>query len=321
MILLTGGAGFIGSCFLKFLNDNGFFDIIVVDHLSKSEKWKNLVGKKFIDYYNKDEFLYFFESKKFTNIKFDAIFHLGACTNTYESNVDYLISNNFRYSVRLAQYAAEKDIRFVYASSAATYGAGELGYDDNLVFELKPLNPYGYSKYLFDCWVVKNGLDKQFVGLKFFNVYGPNEYHKGEMASMVFKSFNQVRGTGKIKLFKSNHPEFSDGEQKRDFIYVKDVVSLIWLVFEKGLAGIYNIGTGKARSWNSLAFAVFSCLGVNPGIEYIDIPKELEQQYQNFTQAKMDKLISKVGNFEFTSLEDGVSDYINNFLLKDWKYM
>lgn len=321
MILLTGGAGFIGSCFLKFLNEKGFDDIIVVDHLSTGEKWKNLVGKKFLDFYNKDDFLNFFDSKKFTSLKFDVIFHFGACTNTFESDVDYLIQNNFKYSIKLAQFAAEKDIKFIYASSAATYGAGELGYDDNLVFELKPLNPYGFSKYLFDCWVVSNNLDKQFAGLKFFNVYGPNEYHKGEMASMVYRSFLQVQETGKIKLFKSKHPDFPDGEQKRDFIYVKDVVELVWKVFENNLTGIFNIGTGNARTWNSLALSVFNTLNIEPKIEYIDMPESIEKQYQYFTQAKMDKLLSKIGSFEFTSLEQGVNDYISNFLSKDWKYL
>ncbi|ROL58175.1 ADP-glyceromanno-heptose 6-epimerase [Bacteroidetes/Chlorobi group bacterium Naka2016] len=321
MILLTGGAGFIGSVFLNLLNDKGITDVIVVDHLSQNEKWKNLVGKKFVEYFNKDEFLNLFDTKKFTNFRFDAIFHFGACTNTYERNVDYLIENNFRYSIKLAQLAADKSIRFIYASSAATYGLGNNGYDDNLVFELQPLNAYGFSKYLFDCWVVVNGLLDQFTGLKFFNVYGPNEYHKGEMASMVYKSFLQVNQTGKIKLFKSNSPRYADGEQKRDFVYVKDVVNLVWKIYENGLTGIYNIGTGKARSWNSLANAVFKTLNLEPKIEYIDMPKELESQYQNFTEAKMDKLLSKIGDFEFTSLEDGVSDYINNYLLQDWKYL
>lgn len=321
MILLTGGAGFIGSCFLKHLNDNGFFDIIVVDHLSTSDKWKNLVGKKFLDYYNKEEFLNLFGTKKFTNFRFEAIFHFGACTNTYEKDVDYLVENNFKYSIKLAQFAADKGIRFIYASSAATYGSGNKGYDDDLIYELQPLNPYGFSKYLFDCWVVGNGLLDQFAGLRFFNVYGPNEYHKGEMASMVYKSFLQATNYGTIRLFKSNHPDFADGEQKRDFIYVNDVVNLVWKIFEKGLTGIYNIGTGNARTWNSLAFAVFKALKMTPHIEYIDMPKELENQYQNFTQAKVDKLLSKIGNFDFTSLEDGVEDYINNYLLKDWKYL
>ncbi len=321
MILVTGGAGFIGSCFLKFLNDKGIFDIIVVDHLSNTEKWKNLVGKKFEDYYNKDEFLNFFDSKRFTNINLDVIFHFGACTNTFESNVDYLIRNNFRFSIKLASYAAEKNIRFIYASSAATYGAGDFNFDDNLVYDLKPLNPYGFSKYLFDCWVASNGLIDEFAGLKFFNVYGPNEYHKGEMASMVYKSFLQVQKFGKIRLFKSNHPDYADGEQKRDFIYVKDVTNLVWKVYENSLKGIYNIGTGDARSWNSLAYSVFNALKISPCIEFVDMPAEIVNQYQNFTQAKMDKLLGKIGKFEFTPLEDGVYDYINNYLLREWKYL
>lgn len=321
MILVTGGAGFIGSCFLKFLNDKGISDIIVVDHLSNTEKWKNLVGKKFEDYYNKDEFLNFFDSKRFTNINLDAIFHFGACTNTFESNVDYLIHNNFRFSIKLARYAAEKNIRFIYASSAATYGAGDLDFDDNLVYDLKPLNPYGFSKYLFDCWVVGNGLIDEFAGLRFFNVYGPNEYHKGEMASMVYKSFLQVQKFGKIRLFKSNHPDYADGEQKRDFIYVEDVTNLVWKIYENNLKGIFNIGTGEARSWNSLAYSVFNALKISPCIEFVDMPAAIVNQYQNFTQAKMDKLLGKIGKFKFTPLEDGVYDYINNYLLREWKYL
>ncbi|MCX7879963.1 MAG: ADP-glyceromanno-heptose 6-epimerase [Ignavibacteria bacterium] len=320
MILLTGGAGFIGSTFLKLLNDNGIKDIIIVDRIGKTSKWKNLIGKRFYDFYHKDQFLQLFETKKFTNLRFDVIFHFGACTDTTETNMDYLLENNFKYSVKLAQFAAEKDIRFIYASSAATYGMGEKGYDDNLVFELVPLNPYGYTKYLFDCWVVQNSLDKTFVGLKFFNVFGPNEYHKEEMASMVYKAYNQAISKGKISLFKSTNPNFSDGEQKRDFIYIKDTLEIIWKIYNSNVAGIYNVGTGAARSWNELAFCVFKCLNLKPNIEYFDMPKDLYSQYQNFTQAKMDKLLSKLGEQKFTSLEDAIDDYINNYLVKDWKY-
>lgn len=321
MILLTGGAGFIGSCLLHLLNSKGIFDIIVVDHLANTDKWKNLVGKKFKNFFSKDEFILSLEYNKLNKLHFEAIFHLGACTNTFEKNLDYLIENNFRYSTKLAQFAAEKNIKFVYASSAATYGAGEKGYDDNLIHELTPLNPYGFSKYLFDCWVVSNGLQNEFTGLRFFNVYGPNEYHKGEMASMVFKAFIQVRSSGKVKLFRSNSPDFPDGEQKRDFIYVKDVVDLIWKIFESGQTGIFNIGTGKAQSWNTLARAVFKAMNLQPKIEYFDMPKEIESQYQNFTQANVEKLLSKIGDYKFTTLEEGVYDYINNFLLQDWKYL
>lgn len=320
MILLTGGAGFIGSCLLKILNDNGIYDVLVVDHLDFSDKWKNLVGKRFYDFLDKQQFYSLVENGKINRFPFETIFHFGACTNTVESNVDYLIENNYHYSIELARFAAEKGIRLIYASSAATYGMGELGYDDNIFFELRPLNPYGFSKYLFDCWVVQNKLDNSFVGLKFFNVFGPNEYHKGEMASMVFKAFNQVQSTGKIGLFKSNSPEFADGEQKRDFIYVKDVVNLVWKIYNTNISGIYNIGTGQARSWNELAFAVFRSLNKVPVIEYIDMPKELLDQYQNFTQAKMDKLFSIIGKYEFLSLEDSIDDYINNHLLIDWIY-
>mgnify|MGYP001070819285 CR=1 FL=1 len=320
MILLTGGAGFIGSCFLKILNDNGLEDILVVDHLGSSDKWKNLIGKKIYDYLDKQQFIYFLESGKVSKFPFQVIFHFGACTNTLESNVGYLIENNYHYSIKLARYAAEKNIRFIYASSAATYGLGSFGYDDDLVYELRPLNSYGFSKYLFDCWVVKNGLDKSFVGLKFFNVFGPNEYHKGEMASMVFKAFNQVRTIGKIRLYKSNDPKYSDGEQKRDFVYIKDVINIIWKIYKANVSGIFNIGTGKARSWNELATAVFNSLGVKSSIEYIDMPQDLYDQYQNFTQAKMDKLFSKIGKYEFLSLEDSVDDYIKNHLTKDWIY-
>lgn len=320
MILLTGGAGFIGSCFLKKLNDNGIKDVVIVDHLGKSNKWKNLVGKRFHSFFSKEEFLDFIVTKKFTNYKFDAIIHLGACTNTTETDLDYLMLNNFQYSVKLAELALQHDSRFIFASSAATYGLGELNYDDSLIFELKPLNPYGFSKYLFDCWVVENSLQSTFVGLKFFNVYGPNEYHKGEMTSMVYKAFIQVQHSNFIKLFKSTHPDYADGDQKRDFIYVFDVLNILWQLLNSKIGGIFNLGTGVARSWNELALSVFSALGKEPKIDYIEMPETLKPQYQNFTQAKMDKLCNFLGNINFTSLEDGINDYVHRFLLNNWKY-
>ncbi|MGQ9819597.1 MAG: ADP-glyceromanno-heptose 6-epimerase [Candidatus Kapaibacteriales bacterium] len=319
MILLTGGAGFIGSCFLKTLNDNGIKDVVIVDHLGRSNKWKNLVGKHFHSFFSKEQFLDLIKTKRLTNFKFNAIIHLGACTNTTETNLDYLIQNNFQYSVTLAELALHSNARFIYASSAATYGLGDLGYDDDLCFELKPLNPYGFSKYLFDCWVYENSLQSTFVGLKLFNVYGPNEYHKGEMSSMVFKAFNQVQNSGRIRLFKSIHASYADGEQKRDFIYVFDVLDILWKLLNSKIAGIFNLGSGVARSWNELALAVFSALQKEPIIDYIDMPDTLKPQYQNFTQAKMDKLRNALGALSFTSLEEGVFDYIQNFLLKDWK--
>lgn len=320
MILLTGGAGFIGSCFLGFLNKNGIKDIVIVDHLGKGSKWKNLVGKKFHSFFSKEQFLEIIEAKKFKSIKFEKIIHLGACTDTTEENLDYLIQNNFQYSVKLAQIALEQNARFIYASSAATYGLGELGYDDNLVFDLKPLNPYGFSKYLFDCWVYNNSLHSTFTGLKFFNVYGPNEYHKNEMSSMVYKSFLQIQRNETVKLFKSTHPDYNDGEQKRDFIYVFDVVEILWKLLNSNVSGIFNIGTGLARSWNDLAKAVFSALNLEPKIEYKDMPDSLKPQYQNFTQAKIDKLQSVIGKIDFFPLEKGITDYIQNYLLKSWKY-
>ncbi len=322
MIILTGGAGFIGSCFLKKLNDNGIFDVVIVDRLGSTEKWKNLVGKKFKIYYHKNEFFDILFNSKGNFGKIDAIVHLGACSSTTESDVDYVMSNNTRYSIRLAEYAAENDIKFIYASSAATYGDGTNGYSDRNIDNLKPLNPYGFSKHVFDQWVVENKLDESFTGIKFFNVFGPNEYHKGDMASMIFKSFNQIKNTGKVRLFKSNTSEFKDGEQKRDFIYVKDTTEVMWKMLEnKSRGGIYNLGTGTARTWNDLANAVFRALELEPNIEYVDMPDQLVDKYQNFTQAEMDKLNSSPFATEFTRLEDAIFDYVRNYLNKSFKYI
>jgi len=323
MILLTGGAGFIGSCFLKRLNDEGINDIIIVDSFRNSDKWKNLIGKKFIDIIHKEEILNFLDLSQEINsdLPFDTIIHLGACTDTTEKNMDYLFENNYKFSINLTTYAIEKNIRFIYASSAATYGDGQDGYNDNSIENLKPLNPYGFSKQLFDLWVHQNGLEKKVTGIKFFNVFGPNEYHKGEMASMVYKAYNQVKSTGKIRLFKSNSEQYADGEQKRDFIYIKDVVEVLWKILNNNkVKGIYNLGTGKARTWNSLANSVFSALGLKPNIEYIDMPEELKEQYQNFTQADIKKLKKTGCSVEFSSLEDSINDYVRNYLTKSWKY-
>ena len=318
MYILTGGAGFIGSCFLKLLNDKGIEDVIVVDNLGTTEKWKNLLGKKFINYVHKNQFFDKLATYKSDSIK--AIFHFGACSDTTEANVDYLLQNNYIFSWELAKYARNNNIRFVYASSAATYGIGDNGYSESVISELRPLNPYGYSKYLFDQRVVNNGFDEYFLGIKFFNVFGPNEYHKGNMASMVYKAFNQVMQTGKIRLFKSQNPKYADGESVRDFIYVKDAIEAVWKLFEGEHYGIFNLGTGKARSWNDLARTVFSAIGKPVNIEYFDMPKELVAQYQYFTQADMTKFHSVVPGFEFKSLENSVDDYINNYLKQSNKY-
>ena len=321
MILLTGGAGFIGSAFLRKLNDLGYNDIIVVDHLAESPKWKNLIGKNIVKYIPKEEL---FEAMKtdpiFSNL--DSIIHLGACSRTTERNVDYIIKNNYDFSIRLAEFANQNDIRFIYASSAATYGNGDEGYSDTVFHNLKPLNPYGFSKHLFDLWVINKKLDKKFVGLKFFNVFGPNEYHKDDMSSMVYKAYNQIKETHKVKLFKSNEDVYPDGGQMRDFVYIKDVCEIMAKILENNhIYGIYNIGTGVARSWNDLMTSVFKSLNMTPDIEYVEMPDSIKGQYQNFTQADLTKLNNKIKDFKFASLEDNVADYVQNYLEKEWQYL
>lgn len=310
MIILTGGAGFIGSCFLRKLNDEGINDILVVDHLGSSEKWKNLTGKKFVKYLNKFEFRNVILNRKL-DCKIDAIVHFGACSDTTERDADYILDNNYNYSIELAEFAAEKDIRFIYASSAATYGDGSNGYSDSNFDGLVPLNVYGMSKHLFDLWVIQKKLDKQFAGFKFFNVFGPNEYHKGKMASMIYKSYYQVLETGMVKLFRSNSQEFKDGEQKRDFVYIKDIADIIWdTLNDRKIGGIFNLGTSCARSWNDLANAVFAAMKREPNIQYIDMPDNLQRQYQNFTEADMSKLKAFIPDMKFASLEENAQDYI-----------
>ncbi len=325
MIVITGGAGFIGSCLVKKLNDYGLKDIIIVDSLGKSEKWKNLRGKQFHSFFHKNDFMENFLpiTDWVESYNIDTIVHLGACSETTESDVDYLMDNNYTYSRNLCDYCHSNDIRFIYASSAATYGDGNNGYDDYMFDSLMPLNPYGFSKSAFDMYVVNNNYDKfHSVGLKFFNVFGPNEYHKKSMISMVFKAYQQIKETGKVQLFKSNNKEFGDGQQMRDFIYVKDCVNIIRkLIFMPDVKGIFNIGTGKARSWNDLANSVFAAMGKHPIIEYIDMPDNLSGQYQNFTEANMQKFNSVIKDFKFTSLEEGIADYVQNYLMKDNIYL
>jgi len=321
MIILTGGAGFIGSCLLHKLNSNNIKDVIIVDNLKSGDKWKNLVGKLFSDFIHKDTFLSKLNNKTFAKV-INTIIHLGACTDTTEKDADYMIYNNYSYSKEIAQFAVNNNIRFIYASSAATYGNGENGYSDREFYKLKPLNIYGFSKHLFDLWVLENNYDKIFTGLKFFNVFGPNEYHKNEMASMVYKSYLQVIEQQRIRLFKSNHPEFRNGEQKRDFIYVKDVVEVIWNILNTThINGIFNLGTGKASTWNELANAVFKALGKEPNIEYIEMPENLSSQYQNFTQADMSRLKDTMSLKPFYTLDSAISDYIHNYLTQKWQYL
>lgn len=321
-IVVTGGAGFIGSAFLARLNEEGITRIIIVDELGTSDRWKNIAKHRYLDFVHKDEFLVHAERGSLSK-EITAIVHMGACSSTTERDADYLMKNNYRYTRVLAEYSLCHNVRFVYASSAATYGSGERGYSDDhgSLEELRPLNMYGYSKYLFDAIALREGYLAKIAGIKFFNVYGPNEYHKEEMRSVVQKSWEQVNKDGKVRLFKSYKAEFGDGEQKRDFIYVKDCCDVIlWLLRDRSVNGIFNLGTGEARSWNDLVRAVFSALGKKPSIEYIEMPEALRDQYQYFTEAKMGKLRKAGYTKQFTTLEDGVKDYVSNYLESSDRY-
>jgi ADP-L-glycero-D-manno-heptose 6-epimerase len=321
MIVITGAAGFIGSALVWRLNQLGRNNIIIVDELGKDEKWKNLVGLDFEDFINKDLFLEKIDSG--LNFKVDAIIHMGANSSTTEKDADHLLINNFEYTKKLAVHSIDNNIRFIYASSAATYGDGILGFndDDNICLKLRPLNMYGYSKNLFDNWALKKNILDKIAGIKYFNVFGPNEYHKGDMRSVVHKAFEQIRDSGKVKLFKSRNKNYKDGEQKRDFIYIKDAVDMtLFFMDHKNKNGLYNVGSGKARTWNDLVTALFIALGKSVNIEYIDLPDHLADKYQYFTQANMDK-IKKAGYTQnISSLEDGITDYVKNYLVPN-KYL
>ncbi len=319
MIVVTGGAGFIGSAIVWKLNKLGNDKIIIVDELGKEEKWKNLVGLRFEDFIHKDDFMGLILQRA-VRFKITAIIHMGACSATTEKDADFLMDNNVHYSQELAKYCLENNARFIYASSAATYGDGSNGYidDESNLGVLHPLNMYGYSKHLFDTWIKRNGLIDKVAGLKFFNVYGPNEYHKGDMRSVVHKAFEQVRDFGKVNLFKSYNPQFKDGEQKRDFIYVKDAVDMSLFFLEHNEKnGIYNVGTGKAQTWIDLVTALFNAIGKPINIEYIEMPEEIRGKYQYFTEADMNKLKSAGYNKPVKNVSDGVTDYVKNYLLKE----
>ena len=318
MIVITGGAGFIGSCFAAKLNDEGCEDLIIVDELGTTDKWKNLVRRRFADYLDKGAFLAMIEADR-VPFRVDALVHMGACSSTTERDAGFLMENNFHYTCKLAEWAQENDVRFIYASSAATYGDGSQGFSDAdaVTRTLKPINMYGYSKQLFDLWFLRRRMQDHAVGLKFFNVFGPNEYHKGDMASVIFKAFRQIRETGQIGLFKSYRPEYGDGGQMRDFVYVKDCVEILWWFLRHPEAnGIFNLGTGKARTWNDLAAAVFSALGFPARIEYIEMPEVIRGQYQYFTEADMAKLTSVGCPLAFGELGASVADYVQNHLLQ-----
>ena len=318
MIIVTGGAGFIGSCVVRTLNDAGRDDIIIVDNIAETDKWMNMRNKRYIKYVHKSEFLN--ELPTYEHV--EAIIHMGAQSSTTERNFDYLWKNNFEYTKALWNYCAEHQISFIYASSAATYGDGELGFDDRMdIDQLRPLNGYGYSKQLFDQWVKHQAksFPMQHVGLKFFNVYGPNEYFKGSMASMVFHGFNQIKADGEIRLFKSCNPGYEDGGQLRDFVYVKDICKVIaWMLQHPAVSGLFNVGTGHAQSFRVLAEATFHALGKEPNIRYIDMPEKLRGKYQYYTQANMSQLYEAGYAEKFMDVEAGVADYVQQHLAKDY---
>lgn len=319
MIILTGGAGFIGSCMLAALNEAGRSDILVVDSLGDGTKWKNIVGTSFIDIIDKAEFRERMAIEAFDDV--DAVIHLGACSSTTETNADYLLDNNYRYSIDVAEFAMECGARFIYASSAATYGDGTRGYAES-ASGLRPLNMYGYSKLLFDDWVKAQGLLDSCVGLRFFNVFGPNEYHKGDMRSMVSKAFDQITATGRVQLFASNDPAYGDGEQVRDFVYVKDCCNVMLELLERAdVNGLYNLGGGVATTWNDLIGAVFAAMNLEPAIDYIPMPSHLARQYQNHTCADMSLLRSALPSMAVHPVSASVRDYVQNYLATPWPYI
>lgn len=315
MIVVTGAAGFIGSCLTGYLNTLGFENIVIVDEFSREDKIPNLEGKQFVYKIEREDF---FNWLKTENPPIASVFHLGARTDTTEFDYSVHEKLNVVFSKNIWNYCTEKQIPLVYASSAATYGAGEFGYDDNhnVVEKLQPLNAYGISKNEFDKWaLIQNDAPPAWFGLKFFNVYGPNEFHKARMASVIFHSVNQIKASGLVKLFKSHRPDFKDGQQLRDFIYVKDLLKVaVWLMENQPFSGLYNLGTGIARSFEDLVKATFAALDLEPNIEFIDMPEDIRDKYQYFTEANMSKLKAVGYKDDFYSLENGVDDYVRNFL-------
>lgn len=309
--LVTGGAGLIGSNLVMELNQRGETEIYIVDHLGTSEKWKNLRSLDFADYFEKDVFYKTLQEKPTSLPKFTHIIHLGACSTTTETNASYLMQNNYEITKQVCHYALEKRIRFVYASSAATYGLGEYGYVEENLFNLKPLNAYGYSKHIFDLYAAKKGFLDRITGLKYFNVFGFGEFHKGDMRSIVLKGYEQIKKQGKLSLFKSYHKDYKHGEQKRDFLYVKDACKITLYLLHGEHYGLFNVGRGIAETWLDLGNALFKALGKTPKIEFIDMPEHLKPKYQYYTCADTSRLLSTGYNLEFTSLQDAVKEYVD----------
>ncbi|MGM9998393.1 MAG: ADP-glyceromanno-heptose 6-epimerase [Candidatus Bruticola sp.] len=317
LIIVTGALGFIGANLAEALNKKGHTNLLLVDHLNNTDKWRNFGHLDFEDYLDREAFMRLLSSGRFSS-QVEAVFHLGACSSTTETDTNFLMENNYRYTKTLAQWTAERKIPMILASSAATYGNGSSGYSDDpaLVSQYVPLNMYGMSKHLFDKWALRRVLyEENLVGLKFFNVYGPHEDHKGNMRSVVYKAFYQILERGYVELFKSYHPNYQDGRQLRDFVYVDDAVKVMLYFFEHPEKhGLYNCGSGIARSWNDLAEAVFAAMGKKVDIRYIEMPENLRGKYQYYTCADMRRLKEAGYTEPFTSLEDGVKDYVQNYL-------
>lgn len=318
--VITGGAGFIGSCLISKLNQEGLSDIIIVDNIGKSSKWRNIVNKEFRSYYQKNEFLHSINSIS----RIDGIVHLGACSSTAEDNFDYLYANNYIYSIELGKFCLSRRIPFIYASSAAVYGSGSNGFSDSVdSISLVPLNRYGYSKLLTDRWILKKRNEFfQYVGLRFFNVYGPNEYHKGIMASMVYQGYHQICNTGTIHLYKSLNPLYEDGSQSRDFIFVADICEIIWyFINHPEKSGVFNIGSGESHTFNDLASFLFSALGKAPKIEYINMPSKYIYSYQEHTKADIAKLRESGYTKNMMPFQVGIQKYVKSFLALNEKIL
>lgn len=319
-ILITGGAGFIGSALVWELNRRGCENIVVCDRLSTDEKWKNLVPLRFADYIDGNDLLQAVQHSPAKLGRFDHVLHLGACSATTERDADYLMRNNYDFTKQLCQWSLANQTRFVYASSAATYGDGAHGMNDQDpdIHKLRPLNMYGYSKHLFDLHAKREGWLPSIVGLKYFNVYGPNEDHKADMRSLVHKACGQILATGKVQLFKSHRPDYKHGEQMRDFLYVKDAIRMtLHLAETPSAGGLFNLGSGKAHTWIELATAIFTALGKEPVIEFIDMPEHLQSKYQYYTCADIAKLRASGFTQDITALTEAVRDYVQGYLVPD----